>query len=183
MNLYFRLMLLLIKRSFGFKKIDLFDACDTEFRVAPSDLDVNMHMNNGVYLSLMDLGRVDMMIRAGIFKKLMKNGYYPVVASESIRFKKSLEPFQKFTMITQIDSIDEKDFYIGQKFYVKGTLYAEGFIKGRFKQRGRKGSVPTPELFESMGIPYTNIPFSEKAKAQFAVERLLTAEDKSPDHL
>ena len=32
-------------------------------RVLPNDLDLLWHMNNGRYLSLMDQGRVDLMVR------------------------------------------------------------------------------------------------------------------------
>jgi len=35
------------------------------FMVWPSDVDVLIHMNNGRYLTLMDLGRVDASLRNG----------------------------------------------------------------------------------------------------------------------
>lgn len=130
-------------------------------------------MNNGKYLSLMDLGRVDLMIKAGIFGTLVKKGFYPVVVSQSIRFKKSLEPLQKFKMITTIESWDEKDFFISQKFVVGEIIYAEGYIKGRFKQRGRKGSITTPELFAASGIEYKEASISKKADAQNEIEKFL----------
>jgi acyl-CoA thioesterase FadM len=126
--------------------------CTTQFRVIPTDLDINFHMNNGVYLSLMDLGRLDLMIKSGIFWKLFKNGYYPLVVSQGIRFKKSLELFQRFEMVTQINSLDEKDFFITQKFFHRGQLCAEGVIRGRFKKRGRSGSIPSKELFAFLGL-------------------------------
>jgi len=44
------------------------------FRVVPTDLDVLGHMNNGVYFSLMDLGRIDLMIRTGAWKRLTALG-------------------------------------------------------------------------------------------------------------
>lgn len=173
MNLYVRLVWLLLKRFFVSKPIGIFEVCKTEFRVNPLDLDVNFHMNNGRYLSIMDLGRVDLMIRAGVFMKLVKNGYYPVVVSESIRFKKSLEPFEKFEMSTQTESWDEKNFFMQQKFIRKGEVVAEGYIKARFKQRGRKGSVPTAEIFKIAGHPYEGAKLSEIAKAQNAIDEVL----------
>lgn len=166
MNLYFRLLFLLFKRIIQKpKKIDVLGKCETTFLVNPLDLDVNFHMNNGRYLSLMDLGRVDLMIKIGIFGKLFKNGFYPVVVSEGIRFKKSLELFQVFKVITQIECVDEKDFYISQKFYHKKQICAEGFIKGRFKKRGRRDSIPQSELFDFLGLQIPEIPKEKKAKA------------------
>ena len=130
-------------------------------------------MNNGRYLSVMDLGRVDLMIRAGVFWKLVKNGYYPVVVSESIRFKKSLEPFEKFEISTQTESWDEKNFFMQQKFIRNGEVVAEGYIKARFKQRGRKGSVPTAEIFKIGNHEYAGDKLSEIAKAQNAIDEVL----------
>ncbi|HEX8430337.1 MAG TPA: thioesterase family protein, partial [Longimicrobium sp.] len=42
------------------------------FRVFPNDLDVNFHMNNGRYLTLMDLGRLDLLLRLGILRELRR---------------------------------------------------------------------------------------------------------------
>lgn len=169
MNLYIRFLFLLARRCLPFKRIDIFDPCSTSFRVNPLDLDVNFHMNNGRYLSIMDLGRVDLMLKAGVFWKLVKNGFYPVVVSESIRFKKSLELLQKFDLVTTLESWDEKDFYLSQKFISRGEVLAEGYIKGRFKRRG-KGSVPTEELFGVIGKNFEGPRMSDLAKLQRELE-------------
>lgn len=147
MNLYFRFLLLAIKRLFHRPPQGPLDLCITPFRVVPSDLDVNLHMNNGIYLSLMDLGRTDLMIRAGFFWKLFPQGYYPVVVSEGIRFKKSLELFQTFELRTRLNSWTDKDFYIQQDFYRGEEFIARGVVKARFLQKGRKGTVPPAEIF------------------------------------
>lgn len=177
MNLYIRLLILLLKRLFRRPaRIDIFDACKTSFIVNPFDLDVNFHMNNGRYLSLMDLGRVDLMIKSGVFWTLIKDGYYPVVVAESIRFKKSLDPFQSFHILTQVDSLDEKDFFISQKFYRGELLVAEGYMKGRFKKRGRKGSVSTQELLALIGAPERKPFYSERAQLLNATQQSLAQE-------
>jgi hypothetical protein len=43
----------------------------TPFRVLPTDLDVLRHMNNGVYKSLLDLARTDLMGHAGLSRRTM----------------------------------------------------------------------------------------------------------------
>ncbi|MBX3034652.1 MAG: thioesterase family protein [Bdellovibrionaceae bacterium] len=173
MNLFGRCLWLLLRRLFCWKKLDLFGSCDTRFRVNPLDLDLNFHMNNGRYLSLMDLGRFDLMAQAGVFLKLFSKKYYPVVMSESIHFRKSLGLGQGFVLRTVIDSWEGKDFYIRQTFLVGNEVYAEGFIKGRFKQRGRRGSVPVSEIFAQIGDQRPGKPLSDLARAQVAVEDLL----------
>lgn len=177
MNLYIRFLLLLAKRLFVRNPSSMFSPCTTPFRVNPLDLDLNFHMNNGRYLTIMDLGRFDLMLKAKVFWKILMQGYYPVVSSESIRFKKSLGPFQSFDLVTTIESWDEKDFYISQKFMSKGRVYAEGYIKGRFKQRGKKGSVSTEKLFGLMGEEYPGPKMSELGQQQLRIEGLLVKED------
>ena len=42
-------------------------------RVCPGDLDTSLHMNNGRYWTLMDLGRTDLMLRSGFWRAVVRN--------------------------------------------------------------------------------------------------------------
>lgn len=176
MNLYFRFITLLLRRIIISKPIDLFSHCTSKFRVNLLDLDFNMHMNNGRYFSIMDLARFDIMLKSKTFWKIIKKGYYPVISSQSIRFKKSLGPFMAFEIITLIESWDDRNFYMHQQFIKNDTVYAEGYVKTRFRQRGRKESVPTKEIFELLGIKYTDQKISNLAKTQRSIESMLGQE-------
>jgi acyl-CoA thioesterase FadM len=173
MNLYFRLFWLLIRGLCSKKNLNLLDKCTTSFWVNPLDLDINFHMNNGRYLSIMDLARTDLMLKSGVFSKLFLQGYYPVVLSESIRFRKSLAPFNFFSVETQIEAWNEKDFYLLQTFVHKGETVAEGYIKGRFLKRGHKGSIPTKDLFAVVGINLDLRNATKRAEAQDQIDSLL----------
>ncbi len=181
MNLYLRFLILILKRIRVSSKIDVFDRCRTKFRVQPLDLDLNLHMNNGRYLSIMDLGRFDLMLQSGVFWRLIVRGYYPVVASESIRFRKPLNFLDGFELVTTMDSWDEKDFFITQRFVRRGEAVATGFVKGRFRQRGRKASVPTTELFELTGKSFNGPRLSELASSHNAVESSLRVTERQPN--
>ena len=92
------------------------------YRVWPSDLDVFNHMNNGVYLTLMDLSRYDLGLRSGIWKKWNKLGWYPVVVASNITFRKSLMPWQSFDIESRVIGWDDQAFYFEQRFVVaEGT--------------------------------------------------------------
>ena len=123
-----------------------------------------MHVNNGRYLSIMDLGRLDLMFRAKMFWSLMLSGYYPVVVSEGIRFKKALMPFQFFQIKTQIEHWTEKDIYIRQEFLRNKRVIAEGYVKARFLHR-KKGSVSTEQLFKLLNLEYKKAAPNRKAEA------------------
>ena len=125
------------------------DVAVLPLRVLPSDLDVLGHMNNGVYLSIMDLGRMDLMIRCGLWPQLRARGWYPVMASATMTFRKSLEPWQRFDLETRIVGYDEKAIYAEQRFVVGGEIYARGIGKARFLKKG--GTVSLAELTELAG--------------------------------
>lgn len=171
--MFLRLVILVIKRLFHFKKTNLLDPCYTSFLVGPLDLDTNFHVNNGRYLSIMDMGRFDMLLKPKVFWKLVLAGYYPVVVSESIRFKKSLALFNYFTIKTEIESWDEKDFYIRQIFYHKNKIMAVGYIKGRFMKRGQKKSVATSDVYKFLNYDIEVEKKSDMSKAQDSVENEL----------
>jgi len=121
------------------------------FRVLPTDLDVQGHMNNGVYLSMMDLGRMDLMVRSGVWRELSARGYYPVVASSTITYRRSLDPWQSYELETRIVGLDDIAGYVEQRFVRDGEICARGIIKARFLKKSG-GIVPIPELAELFGL-------------------------------
>lgn len=132
-------------------------------RVLPTDLDVLGHMNNGVYLSIMDLGRFDLLTRSGVWARLKGLGYYPVVASETITFRKSLQPWQRFILETRIAGYDARAVYVQQRFTVDGEIFAEGFIRGRFLKR-TGGVVTVAELAEALDVDVSTMHLPEWAE-------------------
>ena len=79
----------------------------------------------------------------------IKNGWYSVVASESIKFNKSLKLWDLFTIQTQIKGLDEKSFFIQQKFISKGNLMATGLVRVRVLKKSG-GSVATSEVLKTL---------------------------------
>lgn len=144
MNLLFRLLWTAFISRFR-KTVPILGPCHTPFTVLPTDLDVLLHLNNGVYFSLMDLARVDLMVRTGLWKKLNKGGYYPVIALETIQFQRSLEPFQRFHIETTVLGWDTKAIYLQQRFVRKGKLHATAIVSSRFLQK-KKGVVTPDEI-------------------------------------
>jgi acyl-CoA thioesterase FadM len=89
-------------------------------------------MNNGKYGSLMDLGRLDMMIRNGVGRLILSQGWHPVVAAQWLRFKISLTPFTRFELRTSTMGWDDRSFYVRQVFLVDGRVAAVGLVRARF---------------------------------------------------
>ena len=138
-------------RSRGRSALGLHDVGRVPMRVMPTDLDVLGHMNNGVYFSIMDLGRVDLLIRSGLWPKMRARGYYPVMANETMTFRKSLQPWQKFMLESKIVGYDAKAVYLEQRFVVDGEIFASAMTRARFLKKGG-GTVSMDELAALAGV-------------------------------
>lgn len=129
-------------------------------RVWPTDLDVLGHMNNGVYLSIMDLGRMDLMIREGFWAKLRAAKMYPVMVSETITFRRSLNPWETFVLETRVIGVDDKAVYVEQRFVIDGEIAAQAMTRARFLQVGA-GTVSIERLSELAGTDLREHPLPE----------------------
>lgn len=142
MNLYFRLLRILLLHYFCKKTLHpITAASELTFRVWPFDLDINGHMNNARYLALMDLGRLDLILKSGMFKKTLDNKWIPVLGASTIRYRIPLFPFQKVTMTTEVKYWDESWFYMEQRFIIQGgkkqgAVAAIALVKGGFFDKG-----------------------------------------------
>lgn len=141
MNLLFRLLRIIIE-SFFRKRLHPLSESVLHLRVLPNDLDLNFHMNNGRFLSIMDLGRLDLLIRTDLAKALLHHRWQPLVGAVNIRYKQSLMPFQKYRLHTKVIGWDEKWFYIEQRFERRNRTIAVGLVKALF--RGNHRNI-TPE--------------------------------------
>lgn len=101
MNLWFRLLYQLLRRPWR-RPISVLEASNLQIRCWPSDLDFNFHMNNGRYLSLMDLGRLDLVARSGLLATMIKRRWRPVLGAAQIRFLKPIGPGQVFRLETRV---------------------------------------------------------------------------------
>ena len=120
------------------------------FRVWPTDIDAFNHMNNGIYLTLMDLGRFDLLLRSGTWTKLKKLNWYPVVVSVSIVFRKSLAPWVLFDIESKVIGWDDEAMYVEQRFVRDGEIYTKAIVKLRWLKRPR-GIVTPQEVIEALG--------------------------------
>ncbi|CAN5411613.1 thioesterase family protein [soil metagenome] len=154
-NMIFRTLIHML-RSRRKSPLGIHDVGVDRFRVLPTDLDVLGHMNNGIYFSIMDIGRMDLMIRSGAWPKFREKGFYPVMASETATFRKSLQPWQLFDVESRIVGYDEKAIYMEQRFVVDGEVYANAMTKARFLKKG--GTVSLAELSELVGLDVNALP-------------------------
>ncbi|WP_310795957.1 acyl-CoA thioesterase [Herbiconiux daphne] len=149
-HFFFRTLLQSIRGRFR-SPLGMWDVASTPFRVLPTDLDVLRHMNNGVYFSVLDLGRLDLMQRSGMWRLLQQRGWYPVVVAETMSFRRSLELWQRFEVETRVLGFDAKAIFVEQRFVVRGEIFARAYLRARFLKR--TGGVVTVEELQELAGP------------------------------
>ncbi len=129
MNLYFRLLwvVLMARRRKVITEDDLSNEINTT--IMPNDLDLNLHVNNGRYMTLCDFNRVDLFVRSGLASIMITNKLAPIVAEHTMTYVKPLKVFNRIKITMQITHWDEKYFYATHTFYRGEKIVAEGTSK------------------------------------------------------
>ena len=163
MNLLFRLIRIVIA-AFLRPRLDMLDTSELTMRVWPNDLDLNLHMNNGRYFTVMDLGRIDLMIRTGVARWMWRQKWTPVVGSETMRFRRALKPFQRYRLTTRVLCWDERWVFLEQRFETAaGELAALGIVKAILTAERR--TLRPKEALKIMGMLRRSPPMPPAVKA------------------
>jgi acyl-CoA thioesterase FadM len=136
MNLWFRLVLLLLADTFWRPRIGLLDTGRVTLRVLPSDLDLNGHMTNARFFSVLDLGRLDLLVRSGLLALVVRRRWTPVVAGCDVRFRRALWPFERFWVESRLAGWDDRWLYLEQTVHSKQGVAASAMIRGVIVAKG-----------------------------------------------
>ncbi len=176
MNLWLRLLWLVATARFRGALAAPLGVSRLPFRVWPHDLDTSLHMNNGRYWTLMDLGRTDLMLRMGLWRAWLKHGWMPVILAGKIRFRRELKPFRAFALETRVLYWQDQTLVIEHRLVspnAKGEdiIHAVALVKAGLYDRKARAMVPIARLMTEMGIDLA----SPEASAE--IEAFLAAED------
>ena len=152
MNLIWRFLLTIITAYFH-PQLAILDESRKSFRVLPTDIDLMLHMNNGRYFSFLDLARLDYIIRCNLQTEMSKHKIYSVVASEMIRFRKSIDLFKCFEVRTKILGWDERFLYIAHHIMRDDTIHALALVKSCFLKKST-GSISPQTVLNTLGLTY-----------------------------
>jgi len=150
MVVLFRFLFAIFRSRFR-RRLGILDDCVIAMRVWPNDLDLNMHMNSGRYLSMMDIGRVEILARTRLLRPVLKRGWRPMVGATFIRYRKSLLPFERFTVRSRVACWDEKWLYFEHVLERRGEIASHAYVRGLM--RGKRGNVTPRQLLELAGKP------------------------------
>jgi acyl-CoA thioesterase FadM len=177
-NLIFRLLWVVLA-ALGRSRLGPLDESVVRLRVLPSDLDLNLHMNNGRFLSLMDLGRVDLLVRTGLVGILRRMRWSAVVASVAVRYRRPLNPLRRYELRTRLLGWDERWVFLEQRFTRKGELMAYAVVKTQFFGAG--GRVRPDEIVRAAQATLQSPPLPAAVREWMEAEdRLVAGESAAP---
>ena len=131
MTLYFRLLILLFKIYFSPKRHPL-DISITNFRVLPTDCDLNFHLTSSRYPAFMEAASFHHAGQMGILSKLLKRRCFPINVNYDVTYIRPIKPFEKFSVVSRTVTWNDKYLYKEHRFEVDGELRAFGMVRAVF---------------------------------------------------
>ena len=141
-------------------------------RCWPWDLDLWMELNNGRTLTLFDLGRIPLAVRAGLTDVLRAKKWGMTVAGTSVRYRRRIRLFDKIEMHSRLVGWDDKFFYVDQTMWKGADCTTQGFF--RMAVTEKSGIVAPDRVVAAMG--YTDAP----PKIPEPIKNWINAENTRP---
>jgi acyl-CoA thioesterase FadM len=160
-------------RGFARSAVHPFDAVESGFTVLPTDLDINLHLNNGRYHQLIDVNRLEWLIRTRILQAALARKWKPMLGGTLIQFRREMTLWQRGSLQTRLLGWDDRWFYLEHVVATgQGKLVAQGLAKAAF--RGRSGWVPTALVREAAGYPSLEMNLPARVRSWQSCDALLT---------
>lgn len=175
MNLWLRILIYLLGAPFRARLDAPFGVSRLKMFVWPNDLDINLHINNGRYLTVMDIGRFDLIMRMGLMREARKRKWMPVLSAAKVRFRRELRLFQRYTLETRIVWWKTTHFVMEHRIVMAsganaGQIATIALMLGGLYERANRRFVPVEELMQAIGVS------AEAPEASDEVEAFLAAE-------
>jgi acyl-CoA thioesterase FadM len=128
-------------------------------RVLPNDIDINFHLNNARYLSLMDYARTHLLARTRLLEHIIRARWQPLVGAVWITYRRSLPLFAPFSLTSRMVCWDDRWFYIEQTFTGSKGMAAVGWVKGVL--RDGHGTVDPQSVIDGVAPGVLSPPIPE----------------------
>jgi acyl-CoA thioesterase FadM len=132
----------------GAPRVDLLATTRVTLRVWPNDLDLNLHVNNGRYLALADIGRMHWFVTTGVLAIARQQKMFPVVGDVIAKFRRDLKLFESFEIHTRLMGWDHKWGFLEHRFVRNQRVIGVVAIRGIFN--GPKGPLDPGALLTGL---------------------------------
>ena len=146
---YLKLIATLTKARFR-SKLNIDDASILNLRAGFADIDVFVELNHARYFNMMELGRWEYSYRVGFLKLMKAQRWGIAVGGASVRYRRRIPFWGKFTLSTRLIGHDGRWLYLLQETHRKKRICSSALIKAG--ATSKNGLVPAPEVVKAMGI-------------------------------
>ncbi|MFT5225905.1 MAG: YbgC/YbaW family acyl-CoA thioester hydrolase [Polaribacter sp.] len=144
---YLKLAITLL-RSRKRSKLSIDETGVIQCRVGLTDIDPFMELNHARQITYMELGRWDFSYRTGFLDLLKQKGWGLTVGGISIRYRRRVALWQRFSVTTQVVCHDGRWFYFLQEIIKDEKICSSALIKAGAVSK--QGLVPAIEALEAV---------------------------------
>ncbi len=98
-------------------------------RVRLSEVDLNGHMNQAAYAQVMELGRLDWVIRSGAWARWQRQKIGPVVAEQKIVYRREMKPLRRYAIDTRAVGLEGRLLAFESLMIVGDRVHAKADVK------------------------------------------------------
>ena len=110
-------------------KLGLLDTHVSHHICWPQDIDPWKELNNGRTLTLYDLGRIPLAVRAGFAPAAKAHGWGLTVAGSSIRYRRRVRLFDRVEMRSRCIGWDHRFIYMDQSMWKGGDCTSQALLR------------------------------------------------------
>ncbi|MCT9000045.1 thioesterase family protein [Chelativorans intermedius] len=144
------------------------------FRCLPSDIDMNLHLNNARYMMLADVGRMDIFFRSGLLSTARRRGWGPLLGGLQASYVREIRLWQRFDIHSSIETWEETQIIGRHRFVLEDGRTAAIILTtgGVYDFKGRR-FVEAGEVMAILGHADAPRPPDAAERAFMASHRAL----------
>lgn len=117
LHYFLRMCLCVILARYVKKKVHILDTTTVSGICLTTDVDTLLyHMNNARYFRELDFARVDFYERTRLYRTIVTKGGAVVQGAATIRYRRFIRPFTRFTITSRIVYWDDKSVFMEHRF-------------------------------------------------------------------
>ncbi len=156
-------------------RLDAAQTVSSRFRVLPHDIDINLHLNNGRYLQIIDVNRMEFLLRIGVAQIILDRRWKPILGSTTIQFRRELRLWEQAIASTRLVGWDSRWVYLEHRIEtLGGRSVAIAMAKAGF--RCKRAWVPIETLRSALHFPIPDMELPAHVDAWRTLDEGLAAQ-------
>lgn len=140
MDLFLRLILVLMRAAFAKQRITLEEAANLKFRLGRTDW-AGQGLKQARYSSFADLGVVHFLARSGVLSVVRKKGWAPLLAAREVEVLATAPAKGQLSVETRLLGWDERYTCFEHRMSIEGVEIARVRSIGRLAAKGSKSPL------------------------------------------